>query len=85
VTLHADAESMLDTIGTLALQIAQSCPDCADPASRIAALALEIRGVALDRGAVRDAVEAETVDSDVSDAQVGATVEAVVRTARDRV
>ena len=84
MTMHADADSMLDTIGTLALQIAQSCPDCADPASRIASLATEIRGVGIDKGAVRDAVEAGTVDSDVSDAQVGATVEAVVQTARDR-
>jgi hypothetical protein len=80
--MHADAESMLETIATLALQIAQSCPDCADPASRIAALVAEIRTGSLDRGAVRDAVEAGTVDSDVSDAQVGATVEAVVKTAR---
>jgi hypothetical protein len=85
VTMHANADSMLETIGALALQIAQSCPDCSDAASRIAELATEIRGVGLDRGSIRDAVEAGTVDSDLSDAQVGATVEAVVNTARDRV
>jgi len=48
--MHANADSMLETIGTLALQIARSCPDCSDAASRIAAITTEIRGVGLDRG-----------------------------------
>lgn len=81
--MHANTDSMLDTIAALALQIAQSCPDCAEAAARIAQLTSEIRGAALDIGSIRDAVEAGTLDSDISDAQVDATVQAVVRMGRD--
>jgi hypothetical protein len=84
-SMRADADSMLDTIAALALQIAQSCPDCADAAGRISDLAGEIRGALVDpdQGAVRDAVEAGAVDSDMSDARVDATVDAVVKMRRE--
>lgn len=81
--MHANTDSMLDAIAALALQIAQSCPDCADAATQIARLTGDIRGAALDAGSVRDAVEAGTLDSDISDAQVDATVQAVVKMGRD--
>jgi hypothetical protein len=82
MTMHADATTMLETIGELALQIARSCPDCADPAMRIADLAHQVSGGSLDRGAIRDAVEATTLDSDISDTQVDATVDAVAKISR---
>ena len=82
MAMHADAEAILETIGQLALQIAQSCPDCADPAKRIADLARQVSAAALDRGAIRDAVETTTLDSDLSDTQVDATVEAVAKITR---
>jgi hypothetical protein len=83
--MHADANAMLETIGALALQIAQSCPDCAEPAMRIVDLAKQVHGGGLDRGAIRDAVETTTLDSDLSDTQVGATVEAVAKISRNDV
>jgi hypothetical protein len=81
--MHADADAMLATIAEIALQIARSSPDCADAATRIAKLAGEVRGTKLEWGAVRDAVESGTADSDLSDAQVGATVDAVVKLGRE--
>ncbi len=80
--MHANADSMLDAIADIALQIARTCPDCADAATRITKLVSEVRGAALDRGAIRDAVETGTADSDLSDARLDATVEAVVKMSR---
>ena len=82
-TMYANTDSMLETIGSLALRIAQCCPVCVESAARIAKLAGEIQSASLDRGAIRDAVEAGTADSDLSDARVNATVEAVAKMNRD--
>ena len=77
-----DPETLLDTITTLALEIGQRCPDCADQAGRIATLAREIRAAPLDRGAIQDVLEAETSEADLSDVHVRTTTEAVIRAAK---
>lgn len=75
----------LDTIIGIALEIAQHCPDCADKAMRISSLARHAAAAPLDRETVRDAIEAQTFDSDLSDTQVSATTEAVVKVSRDAI
>lgn len=72
-------DSLLETIVTLAVEIGQRCPDCADHASRIASLAGQIRGASMDRGAVQDVLDAEMADSDLSDLHVRTTTEAVLK------
>ncbi len=74
-----ETDSILDTIATLAMDIARQCPDCADHASRIASLAGQIKGISVDRGAIQDALDTQMADSGLSDLQVRSTTEAVVK------
>ena len=83
MTIKPDTESLIETVSELALDIARLCPDAADKASRLVSLVGQLRIAPLDRGAILDAIESEAVDSDMSDAQVRTTTEAVLRTARD--
>ena len=77
------AYALLETIGTLAEEIARACPPCAEKAAQIVSLIGEIQSVAVDRASVQDALESETVDSDLSDAKVRNAADAVVRATRD--
>ncbi len=78
----SNPDAILDAISSLAMDIARQCPDCADHATKIAALAGEIRAASVDRGAVQDVLDSEMIDSgDLSDVHVRATTEAVVRAA----
>lgn len=77
------ADRLVDAIRELGEEIARLCPDCADKATRLLALVAELRPASIDRGAVRDAIETEVLDSGVSDAQVSTTTEAVLKTTRD--
>lgn len=76
------ASSLVDAICELADEIARLCPDCADRAKRLVALVGDLRSAPLDRTAIEDAITSETAGSDVSDAQVRTTAEAVLRAAR---
>ncbi len=78
-----NADALIDAAIELALEIGRLCPESADRAQRLAAIVSELRVAPLDRGAVQDAIGSETVDSDLSDAQVRTTTEAVLRAARD--
>ena len=79
----SDPNTLLDTIARLAEEIARASPECADKARQIATLAAEVNGSRIDHSLIRDAIEAETSDSDLSDTQVGRTAEAVARAVRD--
>lgn len=72
-------ESVLETISTLAMDIGRHCPTCATRASQIVALTAEIYGSGADRGTIQDVIEAEALDSGMSDARVSTTTEAVVK------
>ncbi len=78
----SDPQALLDAIVSLATEIGQRCPDCADHASQIASLAGQIATATPDRGAIQDALDAEMSDTDLSDAHVRQTTEAVVRAVR---
>lgn len=75
-----DQQALLDTIVTLAFEIGQRSPDCADHAARIASLAGQIAAAKPDRGAIQDTLDAQMSDTDLSDSHVRSTTEAVVRT-----
>jgi hypothetical protein len=63
----------LETIAGLAEAIARTCPEAAEQAMQIAALARELDSGA-DVGTIRDVLEAETVDSDeLSDSRARST------------
>ena len=81
----AEPAALLDSIETLAMEIARHCPDCAERAARIAAFASEVRAGGVDRGTVQDVLETELGDDDVSDVQVRSAAEAVVRASKGRV
>lgn len=80
---HPDTASVIETIGRLADEIARASPESAEKARQIAALAAEISCAMVDGTAIRDAIESETADSDLSDTQVRSTAEAVLRTTRE--
>ena len=81
--MEPNLDATLDSIVQLARQIAQSSPDCAGDAGRIVELAGTLRGGQVDKGALRDALATTTVGSDMSDADVSATVERTMRMSRD--
>ena len=68
---------VLDTIMTLAGDIARASPDCADKAMRIADLAKGLSSRP-DREAIQDAIESKLVDSELSESQIQSTTSAVV-------
>ena len=77
----AQHQAVLDTVVMLAEQIARTAPQCADQAMQIVKLVHEL-GPAPDRGLIQDALDAETADTDVSDARVQTTTDAVMRAVR---
>ena len=85
MTSPLDTDDILDTIATLAMDIARQCPDCADHASRIASLAGQIQGNKVDRGAIQDALDTQMVDSGLSDLKVRSTTEAIVKAAKSEI
>jgi hypothetical protein len=74
-------QAVLDSIVMLADQIARAAPECAEQAMQIVKLAHEL-GPAPDRDLVKDAIDIETADSDVSDARIESTADAVMRVVR---
>jgi hypothetical protein len=74
-------QDVLDTVVMLADQIARAAPECADQAMQIIKLVHEL-GPAPDRSLVQDTLAVETADTDVSDAKVQTTTEAVMRAVR---
>ena len=77
----AQQQSVLDAVVMLADQIARTAPECADQAMQIIKLVHEL-GPAPDRSLVQDTLEVETADTDVSDARVQTTTDAVMRAVR---
>ena len=77
----AQQQTVLDAVVMLAHQIARTAPECADQAMQIVKLMHEL-GPAPDRALVQDTLEAETADTDVSDARVQTTTDAVMRAVR---
>ena len=74
-------QGVLDTIVTLADQIARTSPECADQAMQIVKLVHEL-GPEPDRTLIKDTIDMETADTDVSDARVQTTADAVMRAVR---
>jgi len=62
-TMPLQRSSGLETIAGLAEEIARSCPEAADRALQIAALARELDSTT-DVGTIRDVLEAEASDGD---------------------
>jgi len=81
MTTAARHQDVLDTVVMLADQIARTAPECADQAMQIVRLVQEL-GPMPDRALIRDALTVETADTDVSDARVQTTTEAVMRAVR---
>jgi hypothetical protein len=74
-------QEALDTITMLAQQIARTAPDCAEQAMKIIELAAELV-TDTDWATVRDAIEAETAGSDISDSDINLVTDAVMRAVR---
>ena len=81
MTTATQHQSVLDTVAMLADQIARTAPECASQAMEIVKLVNEL-GPAPDRALVQDALDAETADTDLSDARVQTTTNAVMRAVR---
>ena len=77
----SERQAVLDTIVMLAEQIARTSPECAEPAMQIVRLVNEL-GPEPDRALVKDTIEVETADTDLSDARVQSTADAVMRAVR---
>ncbi len=82
MTAHQN-NALLETIVSLAEEIARTSPECAHKAVKIVELVGELDARIPDRAAMEDALEAETADSDLSDARLRATTDAVLRAARE--
>ena len=74
-------QAVLDTIVALADQIARTSPECSDLAMQIVKLVHEL-GAEADRTLLKYTIDEETTDTDVSDALVQATADAVMRAVR---
>ena len=74
-------QAVLDTIVMLADQIARTAPDCADQAMQIVKLVQELAPEP-DRNLIKDAIEVETADTDLSDARIQTTADAVMKAVR---
>ena len=74
-------QAVLDTVVMLADQIARTSPECADPAMQIVKLVQELAPTP-DRDLIKDTIDMETADADVSDARVQAATDAVMRAVR---
>lgn len=71
-------QSVVETVVMLAEQIARSSPEAADQAMQIVKLVHEL-GPEPDRDLIKDTLEVETADTDLSDARVQTTADAVMR------
>ena len=67
----------VDTIITLAQEIAQVAPECADKALKIIDAAREL-GERPDRAMIEDAIESKLIDSELSEPQLQSVTSAVV-------
>jgi hypothetical protein len=74
-------QAVLDTVVMLADQIARTSPECAEQAMQIVKLVNEL-GPEPDRNLIKDAIDLETADTDLSDARVQTTADAVMRAVR---
>ena len=74
-------QSVLETVVMLADQIARTSPESADQAMQIVKLVNEL-GPEPDRTLIKDAIDLETADTDLSDARVQTTADAVMRAVR---
>ena len=74
-------QDVLDTIVMLADQIARTSPECAEQAMQIVKLIHEL-GPEPDRDLIKDTLDVETADTDLSDARVQTTADAVMRAVR---
>ncbi|HEX5867744.1 MAG TPA: hypothetical protein VFY72_08565 [Beijerinckiaceae bacterium] len=74
---------MLDTVAMLADQIARAAPECADQAMQIVKLVQELNPMP-DRALIEDTLSVETADTDVSEARVQATTDAVMQAVKIR-
>ena len=72
-----ETSGVLETITTLAEDIARASPDCADKAMRIVDLARDL-STSPDRESIQDAIESKLVDSELSESQIQSTTSAVV-------
>lgn len=84
---HAPSdEELLDSVMTLALEIARTAPDAADQALRIADLVRELQGrrSAPDRSIIHDVLEEEALDEDWSDSEVEHATDAIMRGHRSK-
>jgi hypothetical protein len=82
MTAHQN-NALLETIVSLAEEIARTSPECANKAVKIVELVGELDARSLDRAAMEDALTVETADSDISDLRLRATTEAVLKAARE--
>ncbi len=74
-------QSVLDTVVLLADQIARTSPESAEQAMQIVKLVNEL-GPEPDRNLIKDAIDLETADTDLSDARIHTTADAVMRAVR---
>ena len=77
----SERQTVLDTVVMLADQIARTSPECAEPAMQIVKLVNEL-GPEPDRALIKDTIDLETADTDLSYARVQTTAEAVMRAVR---
>ena len=74
-------QAVLDTVVMLAEQIARTAPECAEQAMQIVTLVQDLRPEP-DRDLIKDTIDMETADTDLSDARVQNTADAVMRAVR---
>lgn len=75
------AAGVVDTITSLAEDIARTSPDCAEKAVRIMDLARDLSGRP-DRELIQGAIESQLIDSEMSESQIQSTTSAVVGAVR---
>jgi hypothetical protein len=77
----AQSQAAVETIVMLAEQIAHAAPECATQAMRIVELINELYAEP-DRALVKDALEVETADADLSNARIETAADAVMKAVR---
>ena len=77
----AQSQAAVETIVMLAEQIAHAAPECATQAMRIIELVNELNAEP-DRALIKDVIEAETADADLSNARVENAADAVMKAVR---
>jgi hypothetical protein len=76
------ATGLVETIVRLAEEIGRTAPECAPKAMQIAELARELDS-SPDQAAVQDALDAQTLDDDLSDVNTQSAASAVVRALKE--